>query len=116
MKSLIIALAAATTMLAPGVATADDADDVIAAVMDYISGWNDGDAAKVAAHMLPGATAFTQGAALAAAYVAGADLTCQGEGVGVAARSSLPRAPVSPPTQTIAERPVAPWFSPPLSW
>lgn len=67
MKSLIIALAAATTMVAPGVATADDEDDVIAAVMDYISGWNDGDAAKVAEHMLPGATAFTQGAALAAA-------------------------------------------------
>ena len=29
-------------------------------MLDYISGWNDGDAAKIAQYMLPDATAFTQ--------------------------------------------------------
>ena len=66
MKSMIAVLALAVLTFAPGIAVADDEDDVIAAVLDYISGWNDGDAAKVAQYMLPGATAFTQGTGLAA--------------------------------------------------
>jgi len=67
MKSMIAVLALAVLTFAPGIAAADDEDDVIAAVLDYISGWNNGDAAKIAQYMLPGATAFTQGTGLAAA-------------------------------------------------
>ena len=66
MKSMIVVIAVAVLMFAPGLATADDEDDVIAAMLDYISGYNDGDAAKVARYMLPGATAFTQGTGIAA--------------------------------------------------
>ena len=61
MKSMIAALAVAVLLFSPGLATADDKDDVIAAMLDYISGWNDGDAAKVAQYMLPDATSFNQG-------------------------------------------------------
>ena len=60
MKSMIAVLAVAVLLFSPGLATADDKDDVIAAMLDYISGWNDGDAAKIAQYMLPDATAFTQ--------------------------------------------------------
>jgi ketosteroid isomerase-like protein len=63
MKSMIAVLAVAVLLFAPGLAAADDEADVIAAVLDYISGWNNGDAAKVAEYMLPSATAFTQGGA-----------------------------------------------------
>ena len=66
MKSMIVVLAVAVLMFAPGLATADDEDDVIEAMLDYVSGYNDGDAAKVAQYMLPGATAFTQGTDIAA--------------------------------------------------
>ena len=48
MKSMIAVLAVAILLFAPGLAAADDEADVIAAVLDYISGWNNGDAAKVA--------------------------------------------------------------------
>ena len=61
MKSMIAVLAVAVLLFSPGLATADDKDDVIAAMLDYISGWNDGDAAKIAQYMLPDATAFNQG-------------------------------------------------------
>ncbi|MFL2433589.1 MAG: YybH family protein [Vicinamibacterales bacterium] len=61
MKSMIAVLAVAVLLFSPGLATADDKDDVIAAMLDYISGWNDGDAAKIAQHLLPDATAFAQG-------------------------------------------------------
>ena len=67
MKSMIAVLALAVLTFVPGIAGADDEDDVIVAVLDYISGWNDGDAAKVAQYMLPDATAFQQGNNLAAA-------------------------------------------------
>ena len=67
MKSMIVVLTVAILALAPGIATADDEEDVIAAVLDYISGWNNGDAAKIAQYMLPDATSFTQGTGLAAA-------------------------------------------------
>ena len=63
MKSMIAVLAVAVLLFSPGLATADDKDDVIAAMLDYISGWNDGDAAKVAQYILPDATAFNQGGA-----------------------------------------------------
>ena len=63
MKSMIAVLAVAVLLFAPGLAAADDEADVIAAVLDYISGWNNGDAAKVAEYMLPSATAFTQAGA-----------------------------------------------------
>ena len=52
MKSMIVVLAVAVLIFAPGFATADDEDDVIAAMLDYISGYNDGDAAKVAELLL----------------------------------------------------------------
>ena len=67
MKSMITVLTLAVLTFAPGIAVADDEDDVIAAVLDYISGWNNGDAAKIAQYMLPDATAFQQGNNLAAA-------------------------------------------------
>lgn len=67
MKSMIAVLALAVLTFAPGIAAADDEDDVIAAVLDYISGWNNGDAAKIAQYMLPDATSFGQGTGLAAA-------------------------------------------------
>ena len=51
MKSMIAVLAVSVLLFSPGLATADDKDDVIAAMLDYISGWNDGDAAKVAQYM-----------------------------------------------------------------
>ena len=66
MKSMNVVLAVAVLMFVPGLATADDEDDVIAAMLDYVSGYNDGDAAKVAQYMLPDATAFTQGTNIAA--------------------------------------------------
>jgi len=67
MKSMIAVLTLVVLTFAPGIAVADDEEDIIAAVLDYISGWNDGDAAKVAQYMLPDATAFQQGNNLAAA-------------------------------------------------
>ena len=67
MKSMIAVLTLVVLPFAPGIAVADDEEDIIAAVLDYISGWNDGDAAKVAQYMLPDATAFQQGNNLAAA-------------------------------------------------
>ena len=63
MKSMIAVLAVAVLLFSPGLATADDKDDVIAAMLVYISGWNDGDAAKIAQYMLPEATSFSQGGA-----------------------------------------------------
>ena len=45
MKTLLIAAMVAIITFAPAIATADDEDDVIAAMQDYISGWNTGDAA-----------------------------------------------------------------------
>ena len=68
MKSMIAVLALAVLTFVPGIAGADDEDNVVAAVLDYISGWNDGDAAKIAHYMLPDATAFQQGNNLAAAH------------------------------------------------
>ena len=67
MKSMIAVLTLAVLTFPPGIAAADDEDDVIAAVLDYISGWNNGDAAKIAQYMLPDATSFGQGTGLAAA-------------------------------------------------
>ena len=63
---MIVVLTVACLVFAPGIATAADEDDVIAAVLDYISGWNNGDAAKIAEYMLPDATSFGQGTGLAA--------------------------------------------------
>tara|TARA_B100001123_G_C15320700_1_gene1027793 strand:- start:1601 stop:2059 length:459 start_codon:yes stop_codon:yes gene_type:complete len=65
MKTLLIAAMVAIITFAPAIATADDEDDVIAAMQDYISGWNTGDAAKVAEHLTSDATAFAQGTGLA---------------------------------------------------
>ena len=66
MKRLVVLLAVFALVLAPSVASADDEEDVIAAMLDYISGWNNGDAAKIAEYILPDATSFTQGTGLAA--------------------------------------------------
>ena len=65
MKSVIIAIVTTIITFAPGIAAAADEDDVIAAMLDYISGWNTGDAAKVAEYLTPDATAFAQGTGLA---------------------------------------------------
>ena len=64
MKRLIVLLTIALLALVPSVATADDEDDVIAAVLDYILGWNDGNAATIARYMAEDATVFLQGLGL----------------------------------------------------
>ena len=67
MRQLVSILAVALVVLVPGLASAQDEEDVREAMLSYISGWNNGDASTVARYMYPGSTAFPQGSGIQSA-------------------------------------------------